>query len=53
MPKLVGYDADTGLLVKTFLDGELALGGPQEYDPLVFEQAGELLGRLCTAGPRR
>lgn len=46
VPELVDYDADAGLLVKTFIDGELAYGTRQEHDPRMFQQAGELLGRL-------
>lgn len=46
VPSLVGYDAGAGLLVKTFLPGRIALGGPAEHDPGTFRQAGELLGRL-------
>lgn len=46
VPQLLGYDADAGLLVKTFVAGELALGTPREYDPRVFEQAGGFLGSL-------
>lgn len=30
VPQLPGYDADAGLLVKTFVAGELALGNRQE-----------------------
>ena len=45
-PQILGYDAEAGLLVKTFIDGEMACGTANEYDPLVFEQAGGLLGRL-------
>ncbi|MDN5756176.1 MAG: phosphotransferase family protein [Arthrobacter sp.] len=46
VPEMLGYDAGAGLLVKTFIDGELATGSRYEHDPLVFKQAGELLGRL-------
>lgn len=46
VPLMLGYEAEAGLLVKTFIDGELARGTADEYNPLVFEQAGELLGRL-------
>ncbi len=46
VPELAGYDADAGLLVKTFIDGELACSTRQEHDPRMFERAGELLARL-------
>jgi Phosphotransferase enzyme family len=45
-PRLQHHDARAGILVTSYLPGELVEGTPAEADPGVYRQAGELLARL-------
>jgi Ser/Thr protein kinase RdoA (MazF antagonist) len=46
VPRLEHHDARAGILVTSYLPGELVEGTPAESDPDVYRQAGELLARL-------
>ncbi|MFD1212101.1 phosphotransferase, partial [Arthrobacter sp. GCM10027362] len=45
-PALLHADATEHILVASYLPGRLVEGGPQERDPELFRQAGQLLARL-------
>jgi tRNA A-37 threonylcarbamoyl transferase component Bud32 len=45
-PRLEHHDAQAGILVTSYLPGELVEGTRAESDPDVYRQAGELLARL-------
>lgn len=45
-PTLLHHDADTRLVVTTYLPGRLVLGSPHADDPEVYRQAGGLLAAL-------
>jgi tRNA A-37 threonylcarbamoyl transferase component Bud32 len=45
-PRLEHHDARAGILVTSYLPGELVEGTRAESDPDVYQQAGELLARL-------
>lgn len=45
-PRLLHGDARAGLVVATWLPGAILEGGPLEYSPDAFRQAGELLSRF-------
>ncbi|WP_422934413.1 aminoglycoside phosphotransferase family protein [Sinomonas sp. P47F7] len=45
-PRLLHGDARAGLLVTSWLPGRLVEGGPHEFSPDAFRQAGELLARF-------
>lgn len=46
VPRLEHHDAGAGILVTSYLPGELVEGTPAEADLDVYRQAGELLARL-------
>jgi Ser/Thr protein kinase RdoA (MazF antagonist) len=45
-PRLLHADPRAGVVVTTWVPGRLVEGGPVEFSPQIFQQAGELLARF-------
>ncbi len=46
IPRLQHADLDAGVLVTSFLPGELVLHSPNEWSPDVYRQAGQILAQI-------